>query len=115
MFKKIYFAIIFRFTNWTFNFWQSIGLHVVPNHFYQPIPDTRHLPDSLWSGKSEMVGVDLNEVNQLALLDEFERLYKTEYSQFPVNKVNSTPPHTHINITRIIHFSGLSTRRYSTV
>ena len=34
----------------TFSFWEKLGIHVTPVHFYQPIPDTRQLDrvDSLF-------------------------------------------------------------------
>ena len=28
----------------TFPLWERLGLHVTPNHFYQPVPDTKVLP-----------------------------------------------------------------------
>lgn len=91
MFKKIYFALIFRITNWSFNFWQAIGLHIIPNHFYQPVPDTRYLPKSLWEGRSGMIGVEFNEILQLSILEEFNNDYKVEYEQFPQKKTSSSP------------------------
>jgi hypothetical protein len=66
----------------TFPLWERLGLHVTPNHFYQPIPDTRALGDDTWRRRSELPGVDMREAAQLALLDEFSRLYKSEYDSF---------------------------------
>src|SRR5688572_6162421 len=43
----------------SFDFWQRIGVHITPNNFYGPAPDTKVLPPSLWSGDSELVGIDL--------------------------------------------------------
>jgi len=86
MLKKLYFAVIFRFTKWTFNFWQAIGLHVVPNHFYQPVPDTRNLSDSIWSTPSRMVGVELNVDKQLDLIKKISEKYSTEYEKFPATQ-----------------------------
>lgn len=51
-----------------FPFFQRLGVHVTPVHFYEPIPDTRTLPDALWETPSELVGVDLNAPAQLDLL-----------------------------------------------
>src|SRR5207244_13281064 len=28
--------------------WERHGFHVTPVHFYQPIPDTQSLPETLW-------------------------------------------------------------------
>ena len=44
-----------------FRFWERHGFHVTPVHFYQPIPDTRTLRDSLWNRPSKLVGIDMND------------------------------------------------------
>lgn len=75
----------------TFALWQSMGLHVTPNHFYQPIPDTRCLKDNLWQIKSSLPGINFNKAQQLELLSDFARLYKDEYEQIPKSKTND--PH----------------------
>jgi hypothetical protein len=49
---------------------QSLGLHVTRNHFYEPVPDTRMLKEDLWSRHSEVVGVEMNLPQQIALLEE---------------------------------------------
>lgn len=70
----------------TFPVWQALGFHVVPRHFYEPIPDTTRLKDSLWQTRSELVGIDINEKEQLRLLAEFASKYKEEYESFPREK-----------------------------
>lgn len=42
---------------------QGLGLHIIPNHFAQPIPDTTKLKDALWSRHSELAGIQINEKN----------------------------------------------------
>ncbi len=32
-----------------FDIWERHGYHIVPTHFYEPIPDTSRLPDSAWA------------------------------------------------------------------
>jgi hypothetical protein len=32
-----------------FQSWERNGFHVTPVHFYQPIPDTQSLPETLWN------------------------------------------------------------------
>ena len=66
-----------------FDYWQARGVHVVPVHFYQPIPDTRELGSAPWSGRSELPGVSMNEGLQLELLSRFSAEYKAEYDAFP--------------------------------
>lgn len=71
------------FAEKTFRIWQSLGLHVVPVDFYQPIPDTRDLSPNLWSGASEMPGLDMNEAAQLEFLRLCREKYKAECDAFP--------------------------------
>jgi hypothetical protein len=66
-----------------FPFWEKHGFHVTPVHFYQPIPDTRSLPDVLWDKRSELVGVDMNDSFQLDLLRKHFPKFRDEYEQFP--------------------------------
>jgi predicted O-methyltransferase YrrM len=75
----------------TFPLFQKLGFHVTTNHFNQPIPDTRTLKDSLWTRRSELVGIDLREQAQLALLDEFVASYTAEYGEFPRDPVPGAP------------------------
>lgn len=64
---------------------ERFGLHITPNHYYHPIPDTKTLDDELFDNTKEMVGVDLNEKEQLNMLYEFLE-YKDEYNQIPFKK-----------------------------
>jgi hypothetical protein len=47
-----------------FELWQSHGFHVLPSDNYQPIPDTRVLPLSLWNRISDLPGMDMREEAQ---------------------------------------------------
>lgn len=67
-----------------FRLWEQHGFHITPNHFYQPIPDTRTLRDDLWEKESELVGVDLNLDTQLHLLRNIFPQFSEEYNQFPI-------------------------------
>jgi hypothetical protein len=65
-----------------FRVWEKCGVHFTPVHFYQPIPDTRSLPNKLWEKDSDLVGVEMNEAVQLDLLQNVFPKFQTEYSQF---------------------------------
>jgi hypothetical protein len=41
-----------------FPWFERLGLHVVRNHFYSPIPDTRRLDDTVFTqkGSSDLTG-----------------------------------------------------------
>lgn len=67
----------------SFRFWERHGAHVVPVHFYEPIPDTRQLDPSLWEGVREMPGIDLRVEEQLDRLRRFAARYRPEYERFP--------------------------------
>ena len=78
-----------------FPLWERLGFHITPNSFYQPIPDTRTLKDKLWMRQSELVGIDMNEQEQIQLLNCFLR-FKGEYDAFPTN-VTSKPWQYYLN------------------
>ena len=64
--------------------WERHGFHVTPVHFYQPIPDTQSLPETLWGQPSELVGIDLNDSMQLELLRNHFPKFRDEYNSLPV-------------------------------
>ena len=68
-----------------FSLWERRGFHVTPVHFYQPIPDTQSLPETLWNRLSELVGIHMNEAAQLNLLRSFSK-FRDEYQHFPTGK-----------------------------
>jgi hypothetical protein len=64
--------------------WEKHGFHVTPVHFYEPIPDTQSLPETLWSQPSELVGIDMNDSIQLELLQNHFSKFRDEYENLPV-------------------------------
>jgi predicted O-methyltransferase YrrM len=76
-----------------FPLWERLGFHLIPNHFYEPIPDTRTLKDKLWERRSELVGVEMHPERQLALLGEFVRRFKHEYDTLPQTRAQTAAPH----------------------
>jgi hypothetical protein len=66
-----------------FSAWERHGFHVTPVHFYQPIPDTQSLPETLWNRPSELAGIDMNDSVQLDLLRTCFLKFQSEYDQFP--------------------------------
>ncbi len=78
-----------KLENWKFavkrayRLFQALGFHVTPNHFYEPLPDTRELGDSLWTRRIALPGIDFTEDSQLTLLKAFAENYKAEYDQLP--------------------------------
>jgi predicted O-methyltransferase YrrM len=81
--SELYYFILKFFLKKTFSFWQRLGFHITPNHFYEPIPDTRDLKDELWTRRSELIGIEINEEKQIDLLFQFSSKFKNEYESFP--------------------------------
>lgn len=80
--------IIYTFCKKTFSLWHLIGLNVVPNHYYVPIPDTRYLQNEIWERTSSLPGIDINEMQQLELLSEFSHRYRDEYEKIPKSRTD---------------------------
>jgi len=93
-------AVIPRCLNATFpelfRRWERRGFHVTPVNFYQPIPETGSLPETLWNRLSELHGIDMNDALQLELLrNQFPR-FRHEYEQIPVEPTGE-PGRFHCN------------------
>lgn len=80
----------------SFPIWQRMGFHVTPNHFYEPVPDTRTLREELWSKHSNIEGIETNEEGQINLLSQFSSKFKDEYENFPMLKT-SAPYQYYVN------------------
>ena len=89
----------------TFPLLQQLGVHVTPNRYTHPIPDTRTLSESLWTTPSELVGIDLREPQQLDLLARFVDGYKAEFDRFPLEKT-TTGPQYYLNNTAFESVDG---------
>lgn len=81
--SRVYYFGLGWFIKKTFRTWERIGVHITRKSFYEPVPDTRTLKDTLWSELSDMVGIDVNEERQINLLSEFCSQFKNEYDDFP--------------------------------
>ncbi len=57
--REIYYKVLRKFLKKTFPFWQMLGFHITPVHFYEPIPDTRKLKDNLWEKHSQLIRIDM--------------------------------------------------------
>ena len=70
-----------------FRRWERCGFHVTPVHFYQPIPDTRSLPETLWERPSQLAAIAMNESTQLELLRKHFPKFRDEYERLPTTSV----------------------------
>jgi hypothetical protein len=67
---------------WTlFPLLERFGVHVLPIHYYSPIPDTRWLRThrDLFDVEYPMDGVDLNDAGQMRLVKEVVARYEQEF------------------------------------
>lgn len=78
-----------------FRGFQKAGIHVLPNHYYSPIPDTRTLDDSIWKARDALAGIDLRLSEQLRLLGALQN-FKTEYDALP-REQTSDPTRFHLH------------------
>ena len=74
----------------SFTLWERLGFHILPVHYYSPIPEVRKLRDDIWEHISELVGIDINEEFQLKLLEEFQKRYSKEYNSLPLYEDSKT-------------------------
>jgi predicted O-methyltransferase YrrM len=75
---------LFRYLK-LFEVGEFFGFHIVPDHFYYPIPSTRDLEDTIFERKSECVGLDWNLPVQINYLDTIFPKYaqEVEFKQNP--------------------------------
>lgn len=79
------------------SYWQRYGVNITRNHYYSNIPDLNELSPNIFLKESELVGININESEQISLLREFETKYRLEYDAWP--KKPSTYYDFHISQT----------------
>lgn len=63
----------------TFRIFQSIGISLVPNHYYWPVPDYKALEARKWPDEQPPIGVDLALEKQLDFLRNVVPQYQLEW------------------------------------
>lgn len=63
----------------TWRMWEILGLHVSPNHFYWPIPDTKDVLRYDFDKKFTLDGIKIDDSRMQELLKKLAQ-YKSEYS-----------------------------------
>lgn len=63
-----------------FRTFQSVGISLVPNHYYWPVPDFKELEARKWPPEQAPVGIDLLLEKQLEFLQNVVRRYEAEWS-----------------------------------
>jgi hypothetical protein len=72
-----------------FRLWERRGYHIIPNHFYYPVPDLATLANS-YRERIPTPGLDLRPDFQRRLLEKTFPRFAEEYNAFPV-KPTSKP------------------------
>lgn len=88
--------ILLRVYRRSFRIFERVGVHVTPNHYSQPIPDTRTLTQSVWS-RSEAVGIDFRLSRQIDLLDRYRKSYQLEFDRLSSDPGSVSPYYRYKN------------------
>jgi len=75
-----------------FDLFETFGIHILPVHYYSPIPDIRILrkKKNLWSRELPLLGIDLNIDGQKRLLETICPPFRDEYLSFPKEKTDNS-------------------------
>ena len=71
---------------------QRMGITVIPNHFYWPVPDMRDLESRTWQDEALPVGFDLNMEKQVRFVQDLSARYQAEWT-FPVQAAGPSEYH----------------------
>lgn len=84
MFGRVREALVRRLTVDWFPFFQRRGIHVTRDHYYSPVPNASTIAPAVWDRRSQLIGIDLAELGQIALLDACVEQFKGEYDRIPL-------------------------------
>ena len=67
----------------TFPLWERLGLHVLPAHYYYPVPSSEDLPDELFDRVSACLGIEWRRDVQRRYLRDVFPAYLREFDAAP--------------------------------
>lgn len=70
----------FKVIRHVFRIFQSVGISLVPNHYYWPVPDFKELETREWPADHSPIGVDLALEKQLDFLQKVVPRYESEFA-----------------------------------
>ncbi len=84
-------------TGWYSDYWnhwrgslfdhaEQHGLHILPVHYYSPVPDTGKLSEGLWHEPDDPPGVDLQIEEGLNRVARFAKEYQSDYAELPYDR-----------------------------
>ncbi len=65
-----------------FEIWKKSGFFIIPDHFYQPLPDISSLNSKFFQKENDLSGININFNNQLNLLKNVFAKFKKEFLIF---------------------------------
>jgi hypothetical protein len=74
---------------------EKLGVHILPLHFYSPVPAVDQFDEGLWSRASELPGIDMRESQQLELLATLAQQFREEFGRFPERAAPNAPAYTY--------------------
>jgi len=92
-YKRVLKKLLYKITNWTFKFWEKLGIHITADHFYSPIPNVSNLKDNLWEKSLDVPGVNFNESEQLELISSLSHKYQKEIKKILLKGTESKDYH----------------------
>lgn len=61
---------------------ERMGLHIMPVHYYSPVPDTRAIPETVWAPRERATGIDLRLDAARELAAVFSESFGPEFREF---------------------------------
>jgi hypothetical protein len=71
----------------------KLGFHLLPHHYYVPVPEQSDLTESFWQAESELVGVDTNEHGALELVETLRPHIEELRAAVPLEETPGVPFH----------------------
>jgi len=78
--EKIKEKLIREFCLRTWNIWEKFGMHITPDHYYWPIPNTNELISYGFNKVFPLAGIDMDDPSMLTLLENI-RKYRKDYAK----------------------------------
>lgn len=76
---------------------EADGLHVLPVHYYSPVPNVAGLDPAIWQPRDAATGIDLRLDEALQTLAEMADRFRNELDEFPTEPADPRTFHLHNN------------------
>jgi hypothetical protein len=69
-----------------FDYSEQQGLHIIPVHYYTPIPNVNNLKEKIWEPRKTLSYININLDKSFEFLEDLVSKYYSEYQIFPYEK-----------------------------